>query len=148
MNIKYLTEQGQMGRANTRYFCQLGVFLLIVTSDHIFAEFYISAMKDITNFFQADIAINQNTITAYMLGAASASMIFGPLSDIIGTKKPILINLTLLILSSIICAMANNIYVVLFGRLLQGITQGGLSNSKTMLRFAFTDDNPKKALAS
>ena len=81
-----------------------------------------------------------------MLGAAAASMIFGPLSDIIGPKKPIFINLILLMLSSIICAMANNIYVVLFGRLLQGIATGGASvAARAMLRFAFTDDNLKKA---
>ncbi len=65
--------------------------------------------------FLAGVAVG-----GYALTQAVLQVPFGVLSDKIGRKKTILIGLLLFAIGSVICAIADNIYVLLFGRFLQG----------------------------
>jgi len=68
-----------------------------------------------SNAFLAGTAVG-----GYALTQAILQTPFGLLSDKIGRKKTILIGLLIFIVGSIICAIANNIYILLLGRFLQG----------------------------
>lgn len=71
---------------------------------------------------------------------------FGALSDKIGRKKTIAIGLIIFIIGSIICASTNNIYIMIFGRFLQG--SGAIGSVATAMIADFTkEENRSKAMA-
>ncbi len=59
-------------------------------------------------------------VGGYALTQAFLQTPFGILSDKIGRKKTILIGLLIFISGSIVCAISDNIYILLLGRFLQG----------------------------
>lgn len=59
-------------------------------------------------------------VGGYAFTQALLQVPYGVLSDKIGRKKTILIGLLIFALGSVICALADNIYVLLIGRFLQG----------------------------
>tara|TARA_E500000331_G_scaffold357248_1_gene418321 strand:+ start:93989 stop:95134 length:1146 start_codon:yes stop_codon:yes gene_type:complete len=63
---------------------------------------------------------NQLIISFLFLGFALGQLIFGPISDAIGRKKPMYIGLTIFILGSILSMIATNYMIMLTGRVLQG----------------------------
>jgi MFS family permease len=60
------------------------------------------------------------TLGGYALTQMILQVPFGMLSDRIGRKRTIAIGLGILVLGSIVCALSNDIYTLMFGRFLQG----------------------------
>ena len=60
------------------------------------------------------------TVGGYALTQAIFQLPFGIMSDKIGRKPTILIGLIIFLVGSIICAVSNDIYTLMFGRFLQG----------------------------
>ncbi|WP_200762796.1 MFS transporter [Nitrosophilus alvini] len=75
---------------------------------------YALSLKGATAFL-AGVAVG-----GYALTQAVLQVPFGVLSDKIGRKKTILIGLLIFAAGSVICALADNIYLLLLGRFLQG----------------------------
>ncbi len=74
-------------------------------------------------------ALNLEGATPFLAGAAMSGYAFtqaifqvpfGRLSDTIGRKKTLFIGLMIFIVGSIVCALSDNIYMLLIGRFLQG----------------------------
>jgi len=59
-----------------------------------------------------------------MLGFAISQLVYGPISDGVGRRKPLLWGLTLCMLGSLMCFSAQKINILIIGRLLQGIGAG------------------------
>ena len=59
-------------------------------------------------------------MSGYAFTQALFQVPFGKLSDSLGRKKTLLIGLLIFILGSVICALSDNIYMLLVGRFLQG----------------------------
>jgi MFS family permease len=67
------------------------------------------------NSFNVGIAMG-----AYALSQVFLQIPFGKWADSYDKKKILIVGLTLLFLGSLVCAFSNNIYTLIFGRLLQG----------------------------
>ena len=63
---------------------------------------------------------------AYLLANAASSPIWGKLSDIWGRKPILLISLALFAGSSVMCAAATSMAMLIAGRAIQGTAGGGL----------------------
>lgn len=71
---------------------------------------------------------------------------FGTLSDKIGRKKTLSLGLLIFIAGSFICANSNDIYIMIFGRLLQGV--GAIGAVATAMISDYTkEENRSKAMA-
>ena len=71
----------------------------------------------------------------YDLWRCLRSIICGPISDIMGRKMPLVVGNLLCVISSIICAYAPSIEILLLGRFLQGLTGSvGVVISKAIAR--------------
>ncbi|KAJ5522820.1 Efflux pump dotC [Penicillium frequentans] len=70
---------------------------------------------------------------AYLLANAAGSCIWAKLSDIWGRKLILLIAVAWFLISSIICAAAVNMQMLIAGRALQGIAGGGLLQLNTII---------------
>lgn len=64
--------------------------------------------------------------SAYLLAMAAGGPIWSNLSDIFGRKVVLLTAVSMFFGSSVFCAVAVNIGVLIFGRVVQGLAGGGL----------------------
>ena len=60
----------------------------------------------------------------YLLGVAGSQLIYGPLSEGIGRKKPLIIGLTIMLIGSALCFLTPNITFLIIGRFIQGLGAG------------------------
>lgn len=81
---------------------------------------YLPVLPELTGDLGTSTSLAQLTITACLLGLAVGQLAAGPLSDRYGRRPPLLIGIIAYILTSLLCAMAPNITVLLIARLLQG----------------------------
>ena len=65
-------------------------------------------------------------VTAYLLTATAATPLYGKLSDIHGRRAMLLTATAIFVASSVLCALAPNMTVLVLGRALQGVGGGGL----------------------
>ncbi|CAI7593671.1 unnamed protein product [Penicillium manginii] len=70
---------------------------------------------------------------AYLLANAASACIWGKLSDIWGRKPLLLLAVGLFFVSSIVCATAMEMAILILGRSLQGVAGGGLLQIVTII---------------
>ncbi|OLS40690.1 Bcr/CflA family efflux MFS transporter [Bacillus sp. MRMR6] len=98
-------------------------------------DMYLPSFPTIVNEFHTTASLVQISLTSCLLGLGLGQLIIGPLSDVQGRRKPLLIFLGLYLLASLICAIAPNIYFFIGARLLQGFAAaGGLVISRAIVR--------------
>lgn len=86
---------------------------------------YISAFPLIGRDFAASDAEVQLSLTAMLLGLACGQFFIGPLSDIYGRKKPLILSLAAFILASVGCALTDDIFHFVLLRFVQGLAGSG-----------------------
>ncbi len=102
-------------------------------------DMYLPSFPGIANDLGTSPSLVQVSLTACLLGLAIGQVIIGPISDARGRKKPLLISISLFVASSLFCAMAPNITVLIAARFLQGFTaSAGVVLSRAVVRDVFS----------
>jgi MFS family permease len=65
-------------------------------------------------------------IAAYLLTSTCATSIAGKLSDFYGRRLALIVSLSIFMLGSVLCALANGMIFLILSRALQGLGGGGL----------------------
>ena len=104
------------------------IILLLITLAQITAEIYIPALPAVGIALASTNTLIKFTVTAFMLGFSISHFFYGPLSDRIGRRKPILVGILLSIIGGIICSFAPNIQILIVGRFIQGLGVGGCTS--------------------
>src|SRR5580704_97210 len=84
-------------------------------------DMYLPALPDIGRNLHADSGAVQMSLTVFFIALSLGQSIYGPLSDMIGRKAPLYIGLALFSVSSIGCALAPSVGMLIAFRFLQGI---------------------------
>ncbi|ALC89363.1 MFS transporter [Bacillus sp. FJAT-18017] len=101
-------------------------------------DMYLPSFPEIAEDLGAQASLVQLSLTACLLGIAVGQLIVGPISDSKGRRKPLLISVFLFALSSLFCALAPNIEMLIVGRFMQGLTAaGGIVLSRAIVRDIF-----------
>lgn len=102
-------------------------------------DMYLPSFPDIAEDFGIRASLVQLSLTACLIGLAVGQMIVGPISDSHGRRKPLLISITLFAVSSLICALAPSITILVAARFLQGFTaSAGIVLSRAVVRDVFS----------
>ena len=110
---------------------------------------YLPAFPTIVEDFHTNASLVQVSLTTCLLGLALGQLIIGPMSDVQGRRKPLIIFLGLYLVSSLICAIAPNIYLLIVSRFIQGFAAaGGLVISRAVVRDLFSGRELTKFFAS
>ena len=67
-------------------------------------------------------------ITAYLLASTAVIPLYGKIADIHGRRFTLRIAILTYMVGSLVCALAPNMWVLIFGRVLHGLGGGGLSS--------------------
>lgn len=110
---------------------------------------YLPSFPTIVEEFHTNASLVQISLTTCLLGLGLGQLIIGPMSDVQGRRKPLLIFLGLYLLSSLTCAVAPNIYVLIVSRFIQGFAAaGGLVISRAIVRDLFSGRELTKFFAN
>jgi DHA1 family bicyclomycin/chloramphenicol resistance-like MFS transporter len=82
-----------------------------------------------TAIHTTEVADNQFIILSIFMGLGIGPLLFGPLSDALGRRPLVFVGFIIFIGASFICVFAQNLEMMLVGRVLQGV---GLSAPRTM----------------
>lgn len=107
-------------------FCALGPFTV---------DMYLSSFPEIMKFFGTNASMVQASLTSALLGLSLGQIVIGPLSDVNGRRKPLLISMILFFISSVGCAISPNVEVFIVLRFIQGFTaSAGLVIARAIVR--------------
>jgi DHA1 family bicyclomycin/chloramphenicol resistance-like MFS transporter len=99
--------------------------VLLIGSLSIFGplciDMYLPAFPAISRDLHASASAVQLTLTACLVGISAGQLLFGPVSDRRGRRAPLLVGLGAFVLSSLACAVARNIALLVVLRLVQGL---------------------------
>lgn len=116
-----------------------GMIFFIVIMDAFIPlsnDLYLPAMPKMGEHLNTSDAMVQLTITIFFFSYAIGMLLWGPMSDKYGRKRPLVVGFLLYCLASLLCMLAWNIEVLLVARLLQGIGAA----SATAISFAMIKD--------
>lgn len=94
---------------------------LLSTFGPISLDLYLPALPELADELAATPSAAQLTITACLVGLALGQLVAGPLSDRFGRRRPLLVGLVAYLLTSLACAFAPSVTVLVALRLLQGL---------------------------
>lgn len=100
------------------------------------SDVYLPAMPAIKAALGTTEHLIQLSLSLFMFGFAASHLIYGPLSDGAGRKKPLIIGTVICLIGTVICQETNNIILFIFGRFLQG---AGAGASSTLYRSILRD---------
>ncbi|WP_202743441.1 multidrug effflux MFS transporter [Acinetobacter calcoaceticus] len=84
-------------------------------------DMYLPALPQMADDFGVSTQMVANTLPAYFFGLAVGQLVYGPLSDRIGRKKPLYFGLALYAVASLFCVLATNEWGLIAARILQAL---------------------------
>lgn len=106
------------------------------------------SMQQWGGLFQADQAAVQLTFSAYALTYGGMQLIYGPLSDRLGRKRPLLAGMALFIVASMLAASARSLEVLTLARALQGAgAAAGIVIARSLVQDIFQGAQRTRVLA-
>ncbi len=109
---------------------------------------YLPALPELAADLGSTEAAAQLTISACMIGLAVGQLVSGPVSDRFGRRRPLLAGVAAYATSSLLCALAPDMLLLLLLRLLQGVAGGAcIVIARTIVRDLFTTDTVARVFA-
>lgn len=114
-------DQNHIASKDTLSTRLLVIILLFASLAHVMADMYVPSLPAITEALGSNPVDIQLTLTAFMAGFSIGHLFYGPLSDAIGRRKPMLIGIGVSLVGSACCVAAHSVSLLIIGRLLQGL---------------------------
>jgi DHA1 family bicyclomycin/chloramphenicol resistance-like MFS transporter len=98
-------------------------------------DFYLPSFPALALAFVTDVEQVQLTLAVYFIGLAGGQLIYGPLADRFGRRRPLLFGVLLFCVASLVCALANSLQWLIAARFLQALGGcAGLVISRAVVR--------------
>lgn len=88
-------------------------------------DMYVPSLPSMVTYFHTTITLVQAGLTASMLGLAAGQLLFGPLSDKYGRRRPLMASLVLFVVSSTVILFSPTIHAFVALRFVQGFAGAG-----------------------
>ncbi|KQY43086.1 transporter [Cellulomonas sp. Root137] len=111
-------------RPNAKYVLLLGLMCALPA---ISTDIYLPSLPDVARDLNTSATAAQLTMTAMLIGGAVGQLVIGPLSDRFGRRKPVLVGVSLHVVTSILCAVAPAIVPLIALRTMQGFFNASAS---------------------
>jgi len=112
-------------------------------------DLYLPGLPALARDLGAPASAAQLTLTACLAGLALGQLVAGPLSDRYGRRRPLLAGVALYALTSLLCAAAPSIAVLVVLRLAQGLAgAAGIVIARAVVRDRFEGDAAARLFSS
>jgi DHA1 family bicyclomycin/chloramphenicol resistance-like MFS transporter len=112
-------------------------------------DMYLPSLPALQTHFGVDTAATQLTLSAYFIGLAIGQLIYGPVADRFGRKRPLLFGLGLYSIISLGCAYAPNMDSLVLLRFLQALGGcAGMVITRAMVRDRFHPQEMARVLST
>jgi DHA1 family bicyclomycin/chloramphenicol resistance-like MFS transporter len=111
----------------------------------ISTDMYLPALPTLTNIFGTPA---EPTLGAFLVGVAISQFIYGPWSDRVGRKRPMIVGLLLYIIGTLACAFMSTLSTMIAARFVQAMGAGaGGVLARASIRDRFDDRSSARALS-
>jgi DHA1 family bicyclomycin/chloramphenicol resistance-like MFS transporter len=126
------------------------VFLVLLTTFvSMSTDLYLPALPSMTKYFGVSAALTNLTIIMFFIFYSVAALVWGPLSDKHGRRPILLVGLIGYTAASFLCAVSQNIYMLIGSRILQAIGAGvGSAMAMAIIRDVFAGRTLEKSIAT
>ncbi|MDG1581446.1 multidrug effflux MFS transporter [Pseudomonas sp. GOM6] len=84
-------------------------------------DFYLPSFPALAKAFSTDVEHIQLSLASYFAGVALGQLIYGPLADRFGRRRPLLAGVVLFVLASLACALAQSLEWLIVARSVQAL---------------------------
>lgn len=121
------------------------IILFVACSAQIASDIYSPSLPAIAASLHTAITNVQFSMAIFMFGLAVSQLIYGPLSEGLGRKIPLIVGLSILFFGNLISLFAPTITMLIIGRLIQGCGAGACSALwRSIFRDTFEGDELAK----
>lgn len=121
-----------------RYFLLILILGLVTALSPFSIDMYLPAFPAIAHDLHCPVSRVQLSLTSYFIGIAIGQLIYGPLLDRFGRKKPLYIGLLVYVLASLGCSVTKSVNMLIAMRLLQALGScGGMVAARALVRDLF-----------
>lgn len=130
------------------YFFIILILGALATISPFSIDMYLPGFPAIALDLNTTIDQVQLSLTAYLVGIAAGQLLYGPLLDRFGRKRPLYVGLAVYILASIGCAFTESIHALIFMRFLQALGGcAGIVSAQALVRDIFPVNKTAQAFA-
>jgi MFS transporter, DHA1 family, multidrug resistance protein len=111
-------------------------------------DMYLPALPILADYFHTSASFIQLSLTFFLLGISLGQLFAGPISDIRGRRKPLLIGLVIYCFVSILCIFSPSIWTFILLRFIQGLAGSvGMVISRAIVRDLYSGTELTKFFA-
>lgn len=109
---------------------------------------YIPGFHQMAADFKVDESKIAFTLTSYFIGITIGQLIYGPIIDHFGRKKPLIISLLVYIITSVLCSVADSLDMMIAVRFLQALgASAGMVSALAIITDVFEPQKRAKAFS-
>ncbi|MDS7597182.1 multidrug effflux MFS transporter [Agrobacterium tumefaciens] len=105
---------------------------------------FLPSLAAMAVYFETDYAVMQFAVSGYLAATACLQLVIGPLSDRFGRRPVMLVSIAIMILATLICALASTTAVFMAGR----VAQAAIVSAFVLARAIVRDMVPMEQAAS
>lgn len=129
-----------------------GGLMFFVTIMNMFiplsTDLYLPALPTMSTVLGVSAALTNLTLVSFFFFFAVGTLLWGPISDKYGRKPVLLAGTGLYTISSLFCALAGNVYVLIVARIVEGLGAGALiAVSMALIKDCFSGKQRESMLA-
>ncbi|WP_397402857.1 multidrug effflux MFS transporter [Phenylobacterium sp.] len=111
-------------------------------------DMYLSTLPAIGQSLRATPASTQATVSTFLAGMAIGQLVYGPWSDRVGRRAPIMLGVVIFIAASVACALATSVEQLLAARFIQALGAcAGAVVSRAIVRDTFDHTETARTLS-
>jgi DHA1 family bicyclomycin/chloramphenicol resistance-like MFS transporter len=84
-------------------------------------DLYLPSLPNLARYFAVGVDDIQLTLSVFLVGLATAQLVYGPLSDRFGRRPVLLIGLAIYVIASFVCMLAPSVPVLVLARFVQAV---------------------------
>jgi MFS transporter, DHA1 family, multidrug resistance protein len=136
-------------KPNSVLYSRFLIFVGLVTAlGPVSTDMYLPGFPAISAEFGASRSLVQYTVTAFLTGVVVGQLLYGPVSDRIGRKRPLCVGICIYVAASIGCMLADSVWTLIAWRFVQGVGGcAGLVIGRAMVRDRFGATGSAKAFS-
>jgi DHA1 family bicyclomycin/chloramphenicol resistance-like MFS transporter len=136
---------GRWGRIGTPQILFLGIVTAVLP---LTVDLYLPAMPQMGEDLDVSVPVIQLSLTVTLVGVAVGQLVFGPLSDRLGRRPPLIGAFACFVVASVACALSTTLVALLVSRGLQGFfASAGIAVTLAVVRDHMTGAALGRAVA-